>query len=336
MPYAPGVTNKGGDYIMQAVLLASKAIADGMADKGKQWDEQENAEALHAAYPSLYPQETWRQNAMGQKVPAWDTLTPQAKVALTKSIPMIYGMKQADAEQGWKADASARAWAGQAEEERYHKDLANKWNANKPDPSAPLVVKEVPGGGRMINGRFVNDRPAKPMDAADAATLQAATTQLQQLNSEIAEHQNQIAQGDHRYGFLNIHNRADRVSELMAQKQGLETKIKAMSGATPTPSSKSSSPAPAKPGAKAVEPPLPAGGAGGLNLTDTPAPKIDAPPGQPTPTPGYRIPVPTPRPVTSANPKTPLTDAQARDIMQQAGGDPAKARELARAAGFEF
>lgn len=153
----------------------------------------------------------------------------------------------------------------------------------------------------------------KPMDAADAATLQAGVTELDRINREIADHQAQIAQGDKHYGFLNFNSREAAVQDLLTRKKGLEAKLGAMGPRGRT----APSTAPAEPAAPAA-PAMPAPAArpqlGAPPRTVSPAP---TPPLRPAPTAvqeiagGGALPAnPTPAPAANAPsvlPQLPMT-----------------------------
>jgi hypothetical protein len=161
------------------------------------------------------------------------------------------------------------------------------WLSTKKDTATPDLQERE---GYYFNGKtWIQKRAGgKPMDAADAATLQTATTQLEKINNEIAEHQTKMAEGDMRFGFLNTSNRETRVNDLLAQRKGLEAKLGAMRGAAAT--------------APAVQPSAPAA---------APAP---APAAKPTPTLG--IPRPAgPRPAATGNQDPAAVLQQARDAI---------------------
>lgn len=206
---------------------------------------------------------------------------------------------------------------------------------------APALGSDPTGTGNYFwDGRSLkptnqgNKLPASAVPQIEAQVSQISTNnaQIQAIQNEMAQHQQEIAKGNNRYGFLYAFSRADRIKDLQQQQQEL---LQGNAQAQQTIDQIKSAvgggvraPAQAVP----LNPPLPQG------------------PGQAAPTLPLMAPAPTPAQASGgaptadsiANPPTALPgakvlDAQtAQQFLQQAGGDKDKARAMARAAGYSF
>jgi len=92
-----------------------------------------------------------------------------------------------------------------------------------------IVIPDGKGGFRVqFPPGAASGTVQKPMDAAGAMTFGNLTKQIGTIDAEIADHVQNIAAGDKRFGFANFSDRQARLAELQNTKAGLTAQLEAM------------------------------------------------------------------------------------------------------------
>ena len=131
-------------------------------------------------------------------------------------------------EQVRQAAAAGYQWMQQSNRGGSYVPLQNKIKSvGKPsvfDAGNGIQVVDDGTGHRTV----IRPGTEKPMNSSDAMMAGGWQQELAKTDQELNEHTTAIANGDKRYGFMELDKREDKVKELMAKRQGLSAKIEAV------------------------------------------------------------------------------------------------------------